>query len=305
MAVNRREVLVWGGALGLFAMPIPVAVAAWADDDWGGGGGGGDDDWGDDDWGDDDWGNDDWYHDSDPIDTVGIYGTGDDPLGIECRAPTLSGSEMNALQSLGTESRIPSGYLGVPAECYSADQYDRMFQTEGQTFLDQLIEAIKEASAFLGEGIREGANYLINGTYACVGISGGQFTEGVCVVVNGNIYAYTGVTSSQGPELQVGLTTNDVAFLSGPSVTGTFPAVLGGVGGGVTPDLSAGAVFYSFSFSDAVVPGVSGTYGEARGNLYDSVRSGIEAFERGAMEWFQNAERQLYEMSQDPFDRMR
>jgi hypothetical protein len=150
MHISRRMLL-----LTLIAAGAPLAVTrAFADlddedDSEGGGGGGGSD-------GGDTSESSDQDNDNleDNLTSDDLIDTDSDPLGLSCRAPSLSGEGMTWLQMLGTGSKEAPDSVGVEAGNYSEDQPLKGIGDSSESFLDDAIVKLQEASTYLVSDVR-------------------------------------------------------------------------------------------------------------------------------------------------------
>jgi hypothetical protein len=148
LKLNRREV----GIAFALAAGLALDDKAFADDDTGGdtgGGGGG---------GGDTSGETGDNTEPPPNDDTGPDSTNltdtDDPLGLSCRAPTLSGDSMTMLQMLGTGTTEPSSFIGVEPGNYASDEVTSGLQDDSKSFIDSAIEKLDEASSYIANEIR-------------------------------------------------------------------------------------------------------------------------------------------------------
>ena len=217
-----------------------------------------------------------------------------DPFGVSSRDAKLS--DMNVLQSRGTETEAPPSYFNTNFGEYYNEDWQKPFERAAQPYLDKTIRALKDLASKI---IDRALELPSDSVFACLGETSVDFeTRGACVTSQGGVYSYVGGSSSLGIDFQIGIGKTS-EYLEGMSYAVTAPVATGSIGLGFTPGDPVPAVVF-WSPTTEFLPSVSATYGAKIGelNLPNKPSDLFRSIEMGYGRWLNDAERQL--RGQDP-----
>ena len=213
----------------------------------------------------------------DTLDRVSLADRNSDELGTESRAPVCEGKDMSELQMAATGTRRAPKHLAVGAGEYCKEEFSSALSYDSQSLIDKTIanlQAVREPNNTVPQRIRDSE-------FACTGFTNIDFSSaGICVTGNDKVITYKGFSSSPGPEIIVGVAyPNALAYLEGESYSATNP--IGGVGLSVGVNSDSVAVMLQFSFTRALAPSASATYGEPQNNIRATFKEVVRDLENG------------------------